>query len=627
MNSLVLLSFSDFLNKAGDFILNLIIFVIVLGLIVGIHEFGHFIFARKANVLCREYAIGMGPRLWKKRKGETIYALRAFPIGGFCAIAGEEVEQDPFIDLKQIKLDVQDGVIKGFYPEIDDESVTYPIYDIINYDIYDADQTGNLYMEVSKDGETIRYTVDPQAIIYTKKDEFQIAPYNRTLGSKGKLARALVMFGGPLMNFLLALVVFFIVGLITGFYDYKSNEVGDVTMGDISETYGQGYTLEEVKSLDRIKIVGIYSDSINKKKYMNLDDKNLIDEFIKEYENKGLTERVIVVLKRDLYLQKGDIITKLYSPSLGEKTDIKDFNDVQAFLNEYNKKSLCEKITISFTRDGNSYEIQATPFISINNAGIGSGWYYDPDKEVKIRALSDGLTLSKTGDLADNSELKLGDVIVKIGDVVNPTWADIRKVFDNYVGDSKVEEENWVKMIVKRDVEGVEKEFEVKVKPYSKTLIEGQTALDGEKPEISYATFDLNPSMKFSLIKSFGYAAKRTWSSFTSVIDTLKLLFSGTVSVKNLSGPIGIFSITGQALDAGLMYILSLIGFLSVNIGLLNLFPIPALDGGRLVFIAYEAITKKKPNPKVETILITVTLLLLFGLMIFVAFEDILRLF
>ena len=76
----------------------------------------------------------------------------------------------------------------------------------------------------------------------------------------------------------------------------------------------------------------------------------------------------------------------------------------------------------------------------------------------------------------------------------------------------------------------------------------------------------------------------------------------------------------------GFLYVLSLVGLLSVNIGALNLLPIPALDGGRLVFVAYEAITKKKPNPKVETILITVTMILLLALMVIVGYSDILRL-
>lgn len=616
MNYLVILGFTDFLKSCGEFLLNLIVFVFVLGLIVCIHEGGHFLFARKAKILCREFAIGMGPRLWKKRKGETVYSLRAFPIGGFCAIAGEEVEPDPFQDIKKIRLNIENGIIKGFYLTEDD---AYPEYDIVSYDIYDANQTGNLYMVVSKDGVEERFSVDPQAIIYSKNDEFQIAPYNRTLGSKGKLDRALVMFGGPLMNFVLAIIVFFICGLIIGFNDYKSNEIDDVTMGDIAETYGKNYTYDEVLELDKDSIYGIYSDTINK--YSTIDNKNDIDEFLKLYKEKGLSEKIVCVHKRDVFLKKGDTITKLSSSTLGE-FNIDSYKDIELFLNQYNDKGLTEKIKITFTRESTEMEITATPFISINNAGIGSGWYYENDNVI-VKVLSDGMTLSKTGNLADNSELKLGDKIIKIENIENPTWKDVRDVFNSYVGDN----DEWVNLVVERDVNGIVENVAVKVKPYSKAIMDGQTALDGDKPQITYATFNINPITKFSLFKSIPYAFKRTWTSFTSVIDTLGLLFTGKVSVKNLSGPIGIFSITGQAREAGFTYILSLLGFLSVNIGFMNLLPIPALDGGRLVFVLYEAITKKKPNPKVETILITVTLLLLFALMIFVAFEDILRLF
>lgn len=622
MNLMNILSFSSFLESAWNFIVNLIVFALVLGLIVGIHEFGHFIFARKANVLCREFAIGMGPRLWKKRKGETVYSLRAFPIGGFCAIAGEEVEGDPFEGLKQIKLKVVDGVVKGFYPEIDDENFAYPVYDIIKYDILDANETGELFFECSRNGEEFRFSVDPQAIIYAKKDEWQIAPYNRTLGSKGKLARTLVMFGGPLMNFLLAIVVFFVCGLCLGFSDYSSNEIGEVTMGDITEYYGKSYNIDEVESLDKSNVFGIYSDSINKDKYANTTSWDDIEEFIALYNEKGLTEKVVVIHRRGVHLQTGDKIYKLSSNTLGTVDNIKTYTEIQAFIDEYNDKGLAEKITIYFTREGENMVIEGLPFISVNNIGIGSGWNYDPEGEVVIKAISEDFTSSSRG-LGDNSQLQLGDTITKIGTITNPTWKDIRNVFDAFEGDSDVEEENWITMTVKRDGE----ELEVKVKPYSRSLMEGQTALDGEKPQISFATIDINPQTKFSLIKSIGYAFKRTWTSFTSVIDTLVLLFKGVVTVKNLSGPIGIFSIAGEARSAGFTYVLSLIGFLSVNIGFLNLFPIPALDGGRLVFIAYETITKKKPNPKVETILITVTMILLLALMIFVAYEDIISLF
>ena len=112
-----------------------------------------------------------------------------------------------------------------------------------------------------------------------------------------------------------------------------------------------------------------------------------------------------------------------------------------------------------------------------------------------------------------------------------------------------------------------------------------------------------------------------------NMINTLGLLFfSDEVGIKQLSGPVGIFTMTSNAASAGFGSLLNFIGFLSVNIGFMNLLPIPALDGGRLVFVAYEAITKKKPSEKLQTALITVTMILLLGLILFVSFNDVLRL-
>ncbi len=73
-------------------ILNLIIFVLVLGAIVFVHELGHFLFAKWAKVHVYEFAIGMGPKLWGLKKGETDYSLRAIPIGGYCHLAGEDTD-------------------------------------------------------------------------------------------------------------------------------------------------------------------------------------------------------------------------------------------------------------------------------------------------------------------------------------------------------------------------------------------------------------------------------------------------------------------------------------------------------------------------------------------------------
>lgn len=614
MNYGILLTFVDFLKSAGDFILDLLIFALVLGIIVGIHELGHFIFARRANVLCREYAIGMGPKLWKKKKGETVYSLRAFPLGGFCAIAGEEVEPDPFKDKKQIKLNIVDGVVKAFYPDVDDEKIAYPVYNIVSYDIYDEKQTGDLYFEVEKDGEITKYAVDPQAIIYTKKEEYQIAPYNRTLHSKGKGARALVMFGGPLMNFLLALVVYFVAALFIGFAKTDSNVLGGVSIGgSVSQFYAEEISYDSLNTIDLNKFYAIYTETISQT--TNIEE--FKETYLAKNPNELNREKIYVMYKRANFLQQGDVITFLETNSLG-KQSISSWDDLTKYLDEYDEKYLAENVTIYFTRDGEEMTVVATPFIEVNNILIGSGWNADLTGPVVINALVEDLYDSSRG-LGDNTGLKLGDIILEINGIKNPTWSDVRKVFGEYVGGTDTDAD-YINVLVKH-TDG--KEETLKLRPYSKEIMVNQSSLSGEVPSITDAIIGISPETEFSFFKSIGYGFEKTWSAVTAVFKTFKLLFGNTVTVKNLSGPIGIFSITSQVRDLGFTSVLTLIGFLSVNIGLLNLLPIPALDGGRLVFVAYEAVTKKKPNPKVETILITITFVLLMLLMVFVAFQDI----
>ena len=83
-------------------IINLLVFILILSVIIAFHEFGHFLFAKICGVYVYEYAIGMGPKIISKQIGETVYSLRAIPIGGFCQLAGEDLDED---DKKKIKKD------------------------------------------------------------------------------------------------------------------------------------------------------------------------------------------------------------------------------------------------------------------------------------------------------------------------------------------------------------------------------------------------------------------------------------------------------------------------------------------------------------------------------------------
>ncbi len=111
------------------------------------------------------------------------------------------------------------------------------------------------------------------------------------------------------------------------------------------------------------------------------------------------------------------------------------------------------------------------------------------------------------------------------------------------------------------------------------------------------------------------------------VIVSLIELISGKVSPQYLSGPIGIVSEIGTAASMGLANVLWLAALITINLGLMNLLPFPALDGGRILFLGIEAITRKPLSPKVEGYFHAAGFLLLIGLMLYATSNDIIRLF
>lgn len=348
------------------FLIDLILFILILGSIVFVHEFGHFMMAKLTGVYVYEFAIGMGPKLWSKKGKETEYTLRAIPIGGFCMMAGEDLEDD---DLKKV-------------------------------------------------------------------------PKNKRLQSKKPWQRFLIMFFGAGNNFIFAVLLLFLIGLIWG-----------------------GSSMEPV---------------------------------------------VTSVLK----------------------------NSAAA------------------------------------NSGIEAG-----DRILEIN----GHSIFTTDDI--NLYLAVAD----------PEEAS----------DIKVEKEN------------------DSVKTYSvqpkKKKVDGQTTYQygiGMQQEVEHG---LLPALQFTY--------KKTVSIFKQMAVTVGYLFTGGISISQLSGPVGIFSIVGDQSSAGIMNIIYLIAFLSINVGFINLLPIPAFDGGHILFIIIEKIKGSPVNPETENKIHTIGLFLLMLLMVLITFNDILRLF
>ena len=107
------------------------------------------------------------------------------------------------------------------------------------------------------------------------------------------------------------------------------------------------------------------------------------------------------------------------------------------------------------------------------------------------------------------------------------------------------------------------------------------------------------------------------------IIVSAGKLITGSISADNVSGPIAIAKGAQESASFGLIMFLSFLGAISVNLGILNLLPVPVLDGGHLVFLAYEAIFKKEPGPRIQMMLTSIGALLLLLLTVFALFNDI----
>ena len=108
---------------------------------------------------------------------------------------------------------------------------------------------------------------------------------------------------------------------------------------------------------------------------------------------------------------------------------------------------------------------------------------------------------------------------------------------------------------------------------------------------------------------------------------TVGYLFTGKVRLNQLSGPVGIYSVVGQQRSTGFANLVYLMAFLSINVGVINLLPIPAFDGGHILFIIIELIKGSPVNPELENKIHSLFLILLLILMAIITFNDILKLF
>ena len=227
-------------------------FIIVFGILVIVHEFGHFFFAKRSGILVREFAIGMGPKIYgHQAKDGTTYTLRLLPIGGYVRMAGngdDETEMAPGMPLSLLLN--SDGIVEKINLSKKIQLTNAIPMELSRYDLED-ELTITGYVN-GDETEVVTYPVDHDAtIIETDGTEIRIAPKDVQFQSAKLWQRMLTNFAGPMNNFILAIVLFIILAFMQGGVQVtNTNRVGEIIPNGAAAEAGLVITKNPGKTLD-----------------------------------------------------------------------------------------------------------------------------------------------------------------------------------------------------------------------------------------------------------------------------------------------------------------------------------------------------------------------------------------
>jgi len=205
-----------------------------------------------------------------------------------------------------------------------------------------------------------------------------------------------------------------------------------------------------------------------------------------------------------------------------------------------------------------------------------------------------------------------GDKIIKIDDVDINVWSDLTSIIQD-----KPDEVISVKWISNNQI----KEGSVKTDTVT-TIVDYKLKTIGKLgigPEINIR--------EIGVIESLSQGINTTKDYLNMMIFTLYALIKGELSLENLQGPVGIAKIAGDSAKAGIESLFYLIAILSINLGLINILPVPGLDGGHIFITLIESILRKEISTEIKIIIQNIGMLILLSLFIFVMFNDISKLF
>lgn len=192
----------------------IIAFIIVFGVLVTFHEFGHLVFAKRAGIMCPEFAIGMGPKIFSYKFKDTLYTIRLLPVGGYVRMASKDMEVNPLNAGMRIQLKVNDN-----------DEITHVLFDdkhnftnIEEVEVVSSDISEEMVVTATRlnDQEEVTYHIAEEAYFVENSELERIAPQSARFESKSVWHRFITLFAGPLFNFILAFLLFVLLFYMQG---------------------------------------------------------------------------------------------------------------------------------------------------------------------------------------------------------------------------------------------------------------------------------------------------------------------------------------------------------------------------------------------------------------------------
>jgi len=535
-------------------------FIVLLGILIFVHELGHFLVARWCGVRVEVFSLGFGKKILKYKKGDTTYALSIIPLGGYVKMFGE--------------------------------------------------QPGDVISDEDK------------KVSFTHKNVWQ---------------RIAVVLAGPLMNFFFAIFIFFIVAMIGE--DAKVPVLGDITPK--TAAYEAGFRSgDHINSING-KTVNTWEDmqkilSLKQEQDLHLDvvvkrgDKeekvsviakaepnpNVLSSYSYVANIEGLSPlsagtTIGVKNNSPLYalgLRTGDTVTAVN----GQKVTY--WRDLEPLFERLNPK---ETLTLDVlgTREGDKEDkpmtITLAPLESLKSLAMAN-----------LGLESSELYLSRVveGSPAKAAGLHEMDRLLSINNITLAKWEDVINNIKSFDG------KNPVDIVVLRDGQKVD----LKITPKMTTQMtsagsEEKRYTIGIAPVVNLAAPEMMVVKTSNPAEALIRGTQKTWDVSVMTVMSFVRLFQNKISPKNIGGVISIGQAASETFKIGITQFLQMMSIISVNLFILNLLPIPVLDGGHLVFYTIEAIKGAPLSIRKMEIAQQVGMALLMSLMIFALFNDFTR--